>query len=186
MIDLSESVAMKTVTFDRPITGKELIDAVRATCESGAGRADDYGSRYGGGDGFYEDKKYDDGYLHVVGRSSSTPYQNLLVTPTKESAYINPEETYASAVVVRHDHTARGSQTLGRFGVDDEINSVIEFSERLAHTVEHGRHLGGELSRDPRGPAVDGRADQPVRAEDAAKTWGPRSAGRSQGTGRSF
>ncbi|MEV0288091.1 MULTISPECIES: hypothetical protein [unclassified Kribbella] len=184
MIDLSESVAMKTVKFDRPVTGQELIDAVRATCESENGRADEFGSRRGGG--FHEEKKYDDGYLYVVGRSSSTPYKNLLVTPDKDSAYIKPGETYASAVVVRHDHAAQGHQTLGRFSVDDEIDSVLEFSEQLAHTVRHGRHLGGEMARDPRGPGVDDRGEQVVRAEDTAKTWGPRSAARTQGTGRGY
>ncbi|MEU4601755.1 hypothetical protein AB0F43_02130 [Kribbella sp. NPDC023972] len=176
MIDLTDSVAKHKVTFDRPITGQELIDAVRATCAQAPGHADGY--RTGNNSSFYEDKRYDDGYLHVVGRSSSLEYENLLVTPDKTSAYIDPKKTYQSAVVVRHDQPATGTRTTGRYSRDDEINSTIAFAERLEHTVRHGPSVDAERSRDPLAPAGSPRR---VQAEDSAKTWGDAR----QGGGRS-
>ena len=51
MVDISGSVAKKTVHFDQPMRGSDLIAAVRATA----------------GADFHEEKKYDDGMLHLVG-----------------------------------------------------------------------------------------------------------------------
>jgi hypothetical protein len=169
-IDISDSVAKKTVTFDRPITGKELIDAVRSTC-AGAGGAK-----------FYETKRYDDGWQHLVGQSSSTPYENLLVTPDRENAYIEPDKTYSEAVVLRHDAPSSGSRTLGRYGVEQEVQSVLDFADSLERSVKHGPEIAAGLSRGlpPRGAATVSSRDvkDPARSDawGRSRTWDTRRA----------
>lgn len=147
MVDISGSVAKKTVTFDQPMRGSDIIEAVRATA----------------GDKFFEQKKYDDGMLHLVGQSSSTPYQNLVVTPNKTDAYISPDQMYESAVVVRQD-VQGGTRTMARYDVDHEIDAVLKFSEGFAESARRIQNGGPERSRDPYAAAAGAVRTNPTRA----------------------
>lgn len=170
MIDISESVAKNTVKFDRAISGEDLIAAVRAACGNAPER-------------FHQEKTYDDGYRYVVGQTSHAPDENLLVTPDKTNAYIEPDKTYESAVVIRHDRPSRGSRTLARENVDRDIKAVLDFSERLEQAVRHGRDAGFDRSMDPIARVGGPR---PVHAEDTAKDWGSSNGSRSQSRGYGY
>jgi hypothetical protein len=153
-IDISESNVRQTVRFDRPVKGKDLIEAVRATCAAK-------------GSEFSETKRYDDGWLHAVGQSSPAEYENLLVTPDRENAFIEPDKTYAEAVVLRHDGGHAGMRTLARFGIEDEVQAAVEFAETLQRTVQHGPEAGTAISR-----ALN--ADGPEVRADNGPEWGRR------------
>ncbi|TDO60782.1 hypothetical protein EV651_10754 [Kribbella sp. VKM Ac-2571] len=144
-IDISGSNVRQTVRFDRPIKGKDLIDAVRATCAAK-------------GSDFSETKRYDDGWLHAVGQSSHAEQQQLLVAPDRDNAFIKPDKTYTEAVVLRHNFPRAGTRTLARndFDVEDEVREVIEFADALQRTVQHGPDAGKAMSRglDAGGPEV--------------------------------
>lgn len=147
-IDISDSHVRQTVRFDRPIKGKDLIDAVRATCA--ANRSE-----------FFETKRYDDGWLHAVGQTSRSDEQQLLVTPDRDNAFIEPDKTYEEAVVLRHDFPQAGMRSLARhdFDIDDEVREVTEFAQSLQRTVQRGPDAGTSISRalNAEGPEV--RAD---------------------------
>ncbi|WP_350280788.1 hypothetical protein [Kribbella sp. HUAS MG21] len=168
MIDISDSIAKKTVKFGRPIKGSELIEAVRRAC--------------GDERSFVQEHRYDDGHLYAVGRSSGYEYENVLVTPTKNDAYLKPDEQYESAVVVSHD--LGGGQRFGSRAADGaEIDAVLEFADQLEQQVTSGRQEDLGRGRDPYAPAAgavsrraDGAAPQGVDAA-AASPW-------RDGTGR--
>ncbi|MFF0340620.1 hypothetical protein [Kribbella sp. NPDC004875] len=154
-MDISDSPVKQTITFDRPILGSQLIDAVKATCEAN-------------GSEFSETKKYDDGWLHMVGRTSYDSAENLLVTPDRENAYIEPGKTYTEAVVLRHDGESRGTRSLARTSIETEVAKTLEFAEALQRTVQHGPQATAGLSRDQ---ATRG-ADAAV-STDRAQGWNP-------------
>jgi hypothetical protein len=157
VIDISESVAKKTVRFDRSVRGSELIEAVRAACTDESAQQ----SRgYGDGTSFYEDRRYDDGDCYLIGQQSAQPHQNLLVTPNKTDVYIRPEEYYDSAVVVSHD-LGGGQRYAVRVSRDDEINAVVEFAGKLPQYVRAGQQQDAGRSRDPYAPAAGAVRRQP-------------------------
>jgi hypothetical protein len=139
MVDLSDSIARKTVHFGQSLSGRELIEAVKAAC----------------GDSFHQEMRYDDGERYLIGQRSAYPYENLLVTPSKTSASIDPEETYDSAVVVRHDALSPGSMYSVRYDRGFEIRAVLDFAEKLPQFLPGGQQqVGPEVSRDPYAPAA--------------------------------
>ena len=146
VIDISDSVAKKTVQFGRSVKGSDLIEAVRAAC------TDDKS--------FVQQHTYDDGVLYVVGQSSSYSDQNLLVTPTKTDAYIRSDEYYESAVVVSHD-LGGGTRYAVRSSGDAEIRAVLEFAERLPQHLPSGQQEDLGRSRDPYAPAAGAVASRP-------------------------
>ncbi|MET9313731.1 hypothetical protein ABZX12_18115 [Kribbella sp. NPDC003505] len=149
MIDISDSIAKKTVKFDRPLKGSEVIEAVRAAC--------------GDDRSFVQQHRYDDGHLYAVGRSSSYEYDNVLVTPNKTDAYIRADETYDSAVVVSHD--LGGGQRYGVRGSDGaEIEAVLEFAGQLEQHLPSGRQEDLGRGRDPYAPAAGAVARRPDAA----------------------
>ncbi|RZT26716.1 hypothetical protein EV649_0463 [Kribbella sp. VKM Ac-2569] len=94
-----------------------------------------------------------------MGQSSHAEYENLLVTPDRENAFIEPDKTYTEAVVLRHNGEHGGMRTLARFDVEDEVKAAVEFAETLQRTVQHGPDAGTSISRalNAEGPEV--RAD---------------------------
>ncbi|WP_328998782.1 hypothetical protein OHA18_30570 [Kribbella sp. NBC_00709] len=124
LIDLSDSPARKTVEFGRAITGQELIDAVEKACEQTRGAV-------------FKEQILDEDIVYLVGRQGWNDADNLLVTPDKTTAYIDPEATYESAVVVRHDRPVAGRtyDESGPYTRDQEIQSVRAFSEKLTQAV---------------------------------------------------
>jgi len=153
-IDISDSNVRQTVRFDRPVKGKDLIEAVRATCAAK-------------GSEFSETKRYDDGWLHAVGQRSHAAYENLLVTPDRENPFIEPDKTYSEAVVLRHDSANAGTRTLARFGIEDEVKAAVEFAETLQRTVQHGPEAGTSIAR-----ALN--AEGPEVRADSGPEWGRR------------
>lgn len=160
-IDISGATVKQTVTFDRPIRGEQLIDAVRRTCEANRSK-------------FSETKEYDDGWRHAVGQSSSAPYENLLVTPNRTDAFIEPNTLYNEAVVVRHDD-GYGTRTMARYTIEDEVDSAVQFAQSLQRTVNHGPGTSAGVSRAPQTRAEE--ADTSLAAGDAARSWDPPSSG---------
>ncbi|HET6737295.1 MAG TPA: hypothetical protein VFH76_00120 [Kribbella sp.] len=124
MIDISQSVAMKTVEFGGPISGQDLIDAVEKACQQAGGS-------------LYKEKILDEDIRYLVGRRGWNNADNLLVTPDKTTAAIDPGKTYERAVVVRHDQpVARDwDDESGPYTRDQEIDSVLGFQEKLAVAV---------------------------------------------------
>jgi hypothetical protein len=168
-LDITDSVAKKTVKFDREITGSELIAAVKATC---AARGKD----------FHEDKRYDDGWLHVVGQAGRSSKDGLLVTADKENPYIEPDKSYSSAVVLRHGSASQGTRTMERVTVEDEVQSVLDFAEDLDRTVRFGPEANAGLSRGPARGAESGTARTTL--DDGARGgWGQGHSGGSYGQG---
>jgi hypothetical protein len=161
-IDISGSIVKQSVKFDRPIRGRQLIEAVKQTCEA-------KGSK------FSETKEYDDGWRHAVGQSSSTPYENVLVTPNRTDAFIEPDALYSEAVVLRHDSAAGGTRTLARYTVENEVDSVVQFAESLQRTVNHGPGTAVGVTRSPQTRAEE--ADTSLAPGDAARSWDPPSDG---------
>jgi len=165
MIDISDSVAKKTVKFGRSVTGNELIEAVRATCP------DDKS--------FVKQHSYDEGDLYVVGQSSSYGDRNLLVTPTKTDPYIRSDGSYDSAVVVSHD--LGGARYSVRSDSEPEIKAVLDFAEKLPQHLPSRRQEDLGRARDPYAPAagaVAGRTDATTASpwrSDAAPSAQPRS-----------
>lgn len=125
--------------FGRAITGQELIDAVEKACEQS----------HGGG--LYKEKILDEDIMYLVGRRGWNDADNLLVTPDKTTAPIEPEKTYTSAVVVRHDQPVAGREydESGPYTRDQEIQSVVAFSERLAQTVRQQQEPALEKGLNP-------------------------------------
>lgn len=171
MIDVNGSIAKKTVPFDRPLTGADLMLAVQAAVRAKGGR-------------YYEEKVYDDGVAYVVGRTGWNG-EHVLVTPDKTSALIDPERTYDSAVVVRHDRPVEGNQYSEGMPAtrEQEIESVISFSDHLATAVREQQQSGLEGGRDPNAPAAQAARGNPTRAAAAAAQ---RESGRGQGSGYSY
>ena len=158
-MDISQSQVKQTVRFERPIKGTQLIDAVKATCEAN-------------GKEFSETKKYDDGWLHAVGQRSSYPSENLLVTPDRGNAFIEPDKMYTEAVVLRHDGAARGIRSAVRSSIEAEVDAVVGFAGSLQRTVQHGPEAAADLAR---GPVSRGAETGTARlAEtDTPRGWDP-------------
>ncbi|WP_329003653.1 hypothetical protein OHA18_10025 [Kribbella sp. NBC_00709] len=139
----AESIIKKTVHFDRPIKGSDLVNAVRAACDE-PGRPDEYGGR-----DFYQDHGYDDGHRYRIGQTSSHPDRHLLVRPNDTEDFFRPEQFYDSAVVVPHRHP--GSAWAVRTSQDDKIAAVQDFADRLSRHLPAGRQ--DDAGRDPYAPA---------------------------------
>ncbi|GAA3141800.1 hypothetical protein JOF29_000589 [Kribbella aluminosa] len=156
MIDISDAVAKKTVNFGRSIQGKELVEAVRAAC------GEDERS-------FHQEHRYDDGHVYVAGRKSSSPSENVLVTPTKSDPYIRADEFYDSAVVVSHDHGG-GNRLAVRESPDAKIDAVLEFSGKLKAQVASQSPEQTGRERGPYAPAAGAVTKRPEGAPAARNT----------------
>ncbi|TCC05476.1 hypothetical protein [Kribbella soli] len=167
-MDLSDSPARKTVEFGRAITGQELIDAVEKTCEQAGGA-------------LYKEKILDEDIMYLVGRQGWNDADNLLVTPDRTTAPIAPEKTYTSAVVVRHDQPVAGREydESGPYTRDQEIQSVVTFSEKLAQAVRQQQEPGLEKGLNPNALTVVSRP-APGSAAEAAD-WHRRDTGTAHG-----
>ncbi|TWD82936.1 hypothetical protein FB561_4086 [Kribbella amoyensis] len=152
VIDLSDSVAMHTVKFGRPVKGSDLIDAVSATCEHEFE--------------FVKQHSYNDGHRYVVGRKSVNQAENLVVTPTKTDPYIYPDESYDSAVVVSH---GLGGSRYEKHSPEEKIGQVLKFADGLQQQFPAGQQQEqAERSRDPYAPAAGAVASQPAASSPAA------------------
>jgi hypothetical protein len=168
LIDLSDSPARKTVEFGRAITGQELIDAVEQACEQ----------THSGG--LYREQILDEDIAYVVGRQGWNDAHNLLVTPNKTTASIELDQTYESAVVIRHDQplARREYNESGPYTRADEIQSVRTFAEKLAQVVrqQHGPELAKGLNPNPltaaSRPAQDAHATADGRRPDTGTALG--------------
>jgi hypothetical protein len=168
VIDISDAVAKKTVQFGRSIQGKELVEAVRAAC------VEDEPSFRHEQRSFHQEHRYDDGHVYVVGRNSSYPSENVLVTPTKTDPYIRADEFYDSAVVVSHD-LGGGHRLAVRESPDAKIDAVLEFSEKLKEQVASQSQEQTGRERDPYAPAAGAVTKRPEGA--AASRYTSPSAG---------
>jgi len=139
MIDISDSSAKKTVTFDQPLSGRQIIEAVRAAC----------------GSSYAEQQRYDDGELFLVGQSSRNLDHNVLVTPTKNDAYLSPDAKYTSVVVVHHEALAPAMPHSVNPRVDAQIQAVLNFAAKLPNFLPGAEQQAGPgLARDPYAPAA--------------------------------
>jgi hypothetical protein len=173
VVDLSDSVAMKTVEFDRPITGQQLVDAVEKACEAT-------------NSSMFREQVLDEDIMYLVGRHGRwSDADNLLVTPNKTSAAIELGATYGSAVVVRHDRPVAGRMydESGPYTRDQEIQSVRTFADELAQAVRRLQEPGLEKGLNPAGPAIV--TSNPATGADVASDWRRRdgSATRSRADG---
>lgn len=159
MVDLSDSVARQTVTFDRPITGQQLVDAVEQACEAT-------------NSSLFREQILDEDIMYLVGRRGSwSDAENLLVTPNKTAAAIELDATYESAVVVRHDRPVAGRMydESGPYTREQEIQSVRTFAGKLAQAVRRRQEPGLEKGLNPAGPTMV--ASTPTHGADAAADW---------------
>ncbi|GAA1552286.1 hypothetical protein GCM10009804_06600 [Kribbella hippodromi] len=162
---------MKTVEFGRAITGQELIDAVRKACEQTQTSV-------------YHEKILNEDIMYLVGRQGWSDADNLLVTPDKTTAAIELGETYTSAVVVRHDRPVAGRMynESRPYSRDDEIASVLAFSEQLTRVVGQQQEPALEKGLDPNAlTGVPRPAQAPAASAD--RRWDGGSArGRADGS----
>jgi hypothetical protein len=174
MVERDESRVKKTVHFDRPIKGSDLVEASRAACNEPPD------PNVPGGHRFHQDRTYNDGYRYRIGQTSSHPARNLLVTPNDTDDFFRPDQFYDSAVVSRHDHP--GTRFAVRVHLEQEIAAVEDFTERLSRHLPAGLQENAGRSRDPYAPAagaVTSRPDTTVEPGPQRKDSGPSTGPRS-------
>ena len=117
---MSNPLALVTVTFSRPITGSELMEAVKELSHCG----EDYL-----GTSFEASQRFDNGEVFTISRYSRYPSKQLLVAPSTEQHEIRLDETYGQIEVMSH------SWPKERFAVGYEESAVVstvrDFAQRL-------------------------------------------------------
>jgi hypothetical protein len=114
----------QSVQFDRPVTGRELMAAVRASCKD-----EGYGTKY------YESAQ-DGGSRYVVGQTSGLAYKSLVVAPDGGDGSIDPQRTYTAATVATHALAEPGQrQYPTRHTPQDEAEAVGEFAQSLQQNL---------------------------------------------------
>lgn len=173
MVERDESIIKKTVHFDRPITGSDLVAAVRSACDEPA-QPGEYGGRR-----FYEDRRDNDAAPHRIGQTSLHPDQHLLVAPSDTEEFIRPEQFYDSVVVSTHRHPGSAWAVGGR--PEHQLAAVEEFTERLSRHLPDGLQGNSGRSRDPYAPARGATASLPdttgkpgAYRNDSGPSAGPR------------
>lgn len=154
MIDISGSVAKHTVTFDRDLTGAQLIAAVQATCERS-------------GEKYHEEKEYDDGWRVTVGRASAQLERSLVVGADKATPFLDPDTTYGSAVIAYYELPDGSRLRPQNYSIENVVDSIKQFGQDLREVAEADREPGLDRSRDPIAPAAGAVASRP--AETAAE-----------------
>lgn len=155
MVDLSNSIAKKTVHFGRSLRGQELIDAVGAQWRP-----------LTSGDVVRRRRALPDS------QRSAYPYENLLVTPSKTSAFVDPEETYDSAVIARHDALSPGEGFSAGYSQRSEVQAVLDSAGKLPRFLPGGRAGTGWPRGLPRPTCPCGRSHTPGRrTADSSGTW---------------
>jgi hypothetical protein len=163
MVDISDAQITTTVSFGRPVTGNELMQAVQATA----------------GDGYFAERS--DGGSYLVGQTSGYPYQCLLVTPNETDALVDPGKSYDSAAVIRHDAAERRSTYLVGYSTDREIDTVRRFAEQLRQHLGGNERAGGvDASRDPYAPAW-GAVSEKLGGPAQAGSTGHHTTGKQPG-----
>lgn len=117
---MNKPKAVVTVTFPHPVTGAELMGAVKSAIES---KDNNYRQ-------FRNEQRYDNGDVSfIIGHASGYPYEHIVIAPTQELLEIRPDETYESVVVMSHSWPV--STYLVGYGDDAPINVVRKFAEML-------------------------------------------------------
>ncbi|MFF0271135.1 hypothetical protein [Kribbella sp. NPDC004536] len=139
VIDVSaERVAVR---FDRPATGRDLMAAVEATCTD-----TDYGTKY------YE-AAVNGGSQYVVGQSSGLQHKSLVVVPDSGvgDGLIDLDEVYRGATVANHQLPVNGQVYPSRPELQDEVDVVNQFAEKLKQNVSQLQAAAVGLDRGARG-----------------------------------
>jgi len=114
---MSKHQAVVTVEFPRPVKGSELIGGVKAIIDEG------------GVTSFISEQSFDNGDVFVIGQSSGYPYDHVLVSPTRKSAGIRPDQTYNRVEVM--DTSWPVSIYLVGYPDDAPVRKVRKFAEKL-------------------------------------------------------
>ncbi|GAA1614393.1 hypothetical protein GCM10009742_77170 [Kribbella karoonensis] len=148
-IDLRNSPAIHTVTFDQAASGQQVIAAVRTVTERG-------------GDQFFENEVYRDGWRHVVGRASEDPERSLVVAAHENTPYLDPHMRYSRVKLAYqplptaapgNEHSAPDPNTPD---VRDIVASMQQFGDELRQQVadldpmEEMRSRDGSVHQIPR------------------------------------
>lgn len=118
---MSNPLALMTVTLPRPITGSELMAAVKELSHSDDGYL---------GTSFEVSQRFDNGEIFTIGQFSKYPYNQLLVAPSKEQHGVRPDETYGQVEVMSHVWPGRERFLVG-YDNSDVVDSVRDFAQKL-------------------------------------------------------
>ncbi|MGC4944161.1 hypothetical protein [Kribbella sp. DT2] len=153
---LANSDAKQTVEFDRPVTGREVVAAMKERC----------GSKY------TQDESWDDRPLIAPGyRSRHNPWQNVYVTPDRETVHFDLDQRYEKVVVQRYEEefgfSPGGPEATG----EDLRDLVVDFGESLKDTIDRLAEAAG--AEQARGVAERGvEAGSQPGAEQSAQPVG--------------
>lgn len=126
---MSEPLAIVTVTFPRPVTGSELMAAVRALSDepSASNR-------------FALSQRYHDGDLFMIGQSSGSPDRHLCVVPSPELPWLRLDDLYDQVSVMSYAWS-RSKAVQADWNTDSRVvDCVRSFAQRLGQyfATQHG------------------------------------------------
>lgn|GEM_PF-2482254 len=113
--------ASVTVNFSRPLTGAELIAAIKAISEAN-------------GERFESVHQFDDGDAYLIGQSSGYPYRQVRVSPSREEETIRPSSSYDQVVV--QNHSWGGMVFAVGYSEGAVVKAVCDFGDMLRQHVE--------------------------------------------------
>jgi hypothetical protein len=119
---MGNTKARATVTLPRPITGSELVGAIRAVITAKAER--DGSAKYA------EEHLYRDANVYIVGQTSGYIASQLRVRPKDGKRYISLDGVYET-LVVESCRWPEGGGYMSMVYDDDYIKAVLQFVEDL-------------------------------------------------------
>ena len=118
---MSTPLAAVTVELPHPVSGAELIGAVKTVVGDG--------DEYGYAPRFIQEHRFDNGDVYVIGQYSKYPYDQLLVSPTREKEGFRPEQPYDKVEVMTTSWP--GSIFPVGYSEDAPVQSARHFAEQL-------------------------------------------------------
>ncbi|MGW6198668.1 hypothetical protein ACWF0M_21145 [Kribbella sp. NPDC055110] len=160
----------QTVHFGRSISGSEVVRAVRDACN-----AREQGQHVPGGQDFFSDRPVRLGDPGRIGQTSTDPARNVMVKPAEGLDEFQPESSYDSAVVVRHDFP--GTRWAVHVTPEKEIAAVADFAERLSRHLPAERPADAGPAYDPAYPSPTGAVTNRPDGQTAGSAWRKDSPG---------
>lgn len=117
-------MASVTVSLEHPITGAELMNAVKAVAEQN-------------GKEFYTAHDYVDGDIYQIGQVSGYPDDHLLISPAGDEESVRPEASYDKVSVASHQWPV----SIYLIGYSDREAAFISSVRTFATALE--QHLSG-------------------------------------------